>query len=337
MADKLIHPQNLHGKIIDIHTHSGINVAAFIKGEYPYCQSVEGLRYRQKLCGVDFTVTFPSSSQGYFDLHRLVADGVAVPAERPFSPVPYQLENRLLFTEIYGHCKDSSDRLMPFVMIDPGREVAAQIKALEELESEYPIYGIKVAPVQCQIPVTALLEEGRELMAFAAERDLPMLFHVTVHAEEQYSQASDTFRVIERYPMIRYCLAHCIGFDRELLERAGDMSNVWVDTSALKIQVQATHENQEFMAPPGERFDWDYSDHRSVMRSLVERFPETIVWGSDSPAYTYISRRLQGEGTYFEFRLQGTYEDEKAALDALPEDLKNRAGTENAIDFLFGK
>jgi hypothetical protein len=54
------------------------------------------------------------------------------------------------------------------------------------------------------------------------------------------------------------------------------------------------------MAEPGERFDWDYSNHVSVMKSLVERFPDTILWGSDSPAYAYMVRRLQGEGRQYD-------------------------------------
>ena len=333
---KRVGPEDIRGNIIDIHTHSGTSMRAFTAGEYPYCQSVESLRYRQELCGVDYTVTFPFSSEAFFDLHRLVADGVALPAERPFSPVPYMLENRRLFVEVFEYCRRSAHRILPFVMIDPGRMVAEQIAALDELETEYPIYGVKVAPVQCQISVSALREQGRDLMDFARERDLPMLFHVTTHPDEGFSQASDTFDLIEAFPDQRYCLAHCIGFDRDFLDRAGSMPQVWVDTSALKIQVQAASENQAFMAPPSKRYDWDYTDHRSVMCSLVERFPDTILWGSDSPYYTFISRRMQGEGSYLEFRLQGTYEDEKAALDALSPELRQRAGTGNPINYLFG-
>ena len=109
-----------------------------------------------------------------------------------------------------------------------------------------------------------------------------------------------------------------MGLSREYLERADAAPNVWVDTSALKIQVQAAFEGQSFMAPPGQRFDWDYSDHTVVMQRLMEKFPRTIVWGSDSPAYTYIVRRRQGRDSWLDVQLKGTYEEEKAALDALP-------------------
>ena len=38
-----------------------------------------------------------------------------------------------------------------------------------------------------------------------------------------------------------------------------------------------------------------------------------------------------------EFRLKATYEDEKAALDALPPTLRDRACAANAVAFLFGE
>jgi hypothetical protein len=71
------------------------------------------------------------------------------------------------------------------------------------------------------------------------------------------------------------------------------------------------------------------------MQELVARFPNTIVWGSDSPYHSYVTRRLQGEGVYRNFRLKGTYEDEKAALDRLAPAQRGRI-SDNAIALLFG-
>jgi predicted TIM-barrel fold metal-dependent hydrolase len=329
-------PGDLAGRVIDIHAHLGLSMKAYALCEYPYCQSIEGLYYRQKASGVDLSVVFPFAPDLYFDLPTLVRKGRMVPARRPLGGAPYEGENRMVFAEVHRFCPEWSDRFLPFVSMDPGRAVKKQLAALRRLAAEYPIYGIKISPVLCQSPVTSLLEGGAALLDFAAELDLPLLLHAAVSPGERYSQVSDAFRVIERRPELRFCLAHCVGLSREFLERADAAPNVWVDTSALKIQVQAAHENQSFMAPPGERFDWDYSDHRVVMRELLSRFPKTIVWGSDSPAYTYIVRRLQGPGVWQDFRLKGTYEEEKAALDALPADLREAAGSRNAIAFLFG-
>jgi predicted TIM-barrel fold metal-dependent hydrolase len=336
MPARSIGPEDLKGKVTDIHAHVGVSIKSYAALEYPYCQSIEGLYYRQRVNNVDYSVVFTYGTDLYFDLGTLIRSGRMIPAEEPFGEAPYELENRMLFTEIYRFCPEHRDRFLPFVVIDPARRIREQLKALRELAAQHPIYGIKVVPVGCQSKVTGLLEEGEALLDFAEELDLPLLFHVTVHPEEEYSQVSDTFRVIERHPELRFCLAHCVSLSRQYLERAAVTPNVWVDTSALKIQVQAAYENYAFMAPPAERYDWDYSDHRQVMKELMNRFPDTIIWGSDSPTYSYIARRLQGAGSYIDFNLKGTYEQEKEALDALAPDLREKACSTNSIAFLFG-
>jgi len=111
---------------------------------------------------------------------------------------------------------------------------------------------------------------------------------------------------------------------------------VWVDTSALKIQVQCARENSTVMAPADERFPGDYTDHTAIMRALVRSFPDTIIWGADAPAYTYICRRKQGENSWVDFRLTGSYEDEKAALDVLDDASRTRVANTNTLAFLFG-
>jgi hypothetical protein len=81
--------------------------------------------------------------------------------------------------------------------------------------------------------------------------------------------------------------------------------------------------------------DLDYSDHTLVFRELVERYPTTMLWASDAPYHSYITRRLQGEGVYREFRLKGTYEQEKAALDVLTLAQQQQINA-NTLRFLFG-
>ena len=326
----------LEGRVTDVHTHVGVSLKAYAGREYPYAQSLESLYYRQRCCGVDLSVVFPFGPELHFDLGVLMRTGRMVPARVPYSEAPYVRENHLLFTELHRFCPEHRERFLPFVSVDPVRGVPAQLQALRALGAEYPIYGIKVSPVACQSRVTGLLHEGRPLLDYAEEHDLPVLFHVTVDPEEEFSQAADTFWVCESRPALRFCLAHCIGFHRRFLERAGALPNVWVDTSALKIQVLAAYQGAPFMAAPADRFDWDYSDHRHVMRSLVERFPDTVVWGSDSPYYSFMVQRLQGEGSVVAFNLKGTYEEEKTALDALPPRLRDGACSRNTAAFLFG-
>jgi predicted TIM-barrel fold metal-dependent hydrolase len=335
MIKRHIWPEDLVGKTIDIHSHVGIQIREAAHISFPYCASIEDLYYRQRANGVDVSVVFPIGPELFFDIPAFVETGRLVPAEKPISKAPYERENRLMLTDVFKFCPEHQDRFLPFISVDPGRKVQEQLEVLRELEDEFPIYGAKIAPVACQSRVTELLGEGEAFLEFFAERNWPVLFHVAVSRGEEFSQAADTFEVIECHPELRYCLAHCIGLHRDFLERADALPNVWVDTSALKIQVQLAYEDSPLMALPPERFDCDCSDYIQVMRTLVERFPTTIIWGSDAPYHSYITRRLQAEGVYAEFRLKGTYEQEKAALDALSP-AQREQNNRNALRFLFG-
>jgi predicted TIM-barrel fold metal-dependent hydrolase len=190
---------SLAGKVTDVHTHVGVSLKAYASSEYPYAQDLEGLYYRQKANGVDYGVVFTHAPELYFDLGALVRDGVLVPACEPPSGAnaPYALENRLLFTEIFHFCPELKDRFLPFASVDPVRKIREQLATLEELSEEYQVYGIKVSPVLCQSKISGLLEEGEGLLDFAARRNLPVLLHVTVDPQEEFSQAADALRVVE--------------------------------------------------------------------------------------------------------------------------------------------
>ena len=335
MVSKHIRREDLVGKVVDAHAHAGINIKAFAETGFPYCSSIEDLYYRHLANGVDCSVVFPITPELYFDIPHYAQTGKLIPAARPISPAPYVQENRMLLHDVFRFNPEKANHFLPFLSVDPGRKVQEQLAALRELEQEYPIYGFKINPVGCQTKVTKLLEEGEAFLEFARERNWPLLFHVTVDPGEEFSGVEDTFSVVEKHPELRYCLAHCVGFHRGHLDRADAMPNVWVDTSALKIQVQLVHDNSPIMPQPAERIECDYSDHLQVMQALVRRYPQTIIWGSDAPYHSYITRRLQAEGYYFEFRLKGTYEQEKAAWDVLPPDERAQLGS-NTLQFVFG-
>jgi len=337
MAIRRMESSDLEGKTIDVHSHVGVSLKSYACIEYPYAQTIEGLYYRQLAGHVDVNVVFPFSPDLHFDLHKLIGGTVTADVP-PISPAPYIKENRLLMQEVFSWCPELQHRFLPFVSVDPGRNVAEQIAELERLESEFPIYGIKILPVFCQTPVTKLLDEGQPILEFARTRNLPFLLHTTCDLREEYSNAKLAFEVIEQNRDLRFCLAHCIGFDREYLDRAASLGNVWVDTSAMKIQVDLV--TQGILDFLGERrFDADYSDYRCVMQRLVEIYPQTMLWGSDSPAYSYIVRRRQGqrENDFLDFRLKGTYEQEVAALNCLPPSSRRAACNGNTLKFLFGK
>jgi len=95
---------------------------------YPCSQSVEDLYYRQIAGGVDVNVVFPFGSY-------------------PDSLFPYEIDNRRLLRELHDFCPELSARFLPFVCIDTARQVSEQITAITELATQYPVYGIKINPV----------------------------------------------------------------------------------------------------------------------------------------------------------------------------------------------
>jgi predicted TIM-barrel fold metal-dependent hydrolase len=327
----------LDGAVIDAHAHVGVSLKAYAQGEYPYAQTVEGLAYRMRACGVDAAVVFPFTPELHFDLSK-TPTGELVATDTPVSPAPYVAENRALMREVFDYCPELSDRFLPFVSVDPARSVAAQVDELNALADEYPVYGIKINPVLCQSKVGALLDAGAPLLDFAEARGLPLLIHTNPFETDAWSSTADVFRIIEARPGLRYCLAHCILFHRDYLERAGAADNIWVDTAAMKIQVELM--TQLFASgevSPGDCIDADYTDHCAVMRTLCDTYPDTIIWGTDSPAYAYICHRKQADGVYYDFKLKATYEDEAAALNALDTGLRATVGTANTLDFIFGR
>jgi len=328
--------KDLTGKIIDVHTHVGLDVGLYANESFPFAQSVEDLCYRLDACGVDAAVTFPFGSTLYFDPYALKR-GRSRPARRPISATPFEIENRMVCKQAFELWPRAARRILPGLCIDPRREVAGQLRAARQIEQQYPIYALKIIPITLQVGVKNLLSHGRPFLEFAAERNLPFLVHSTTAAGDRWSQVVDILDIAERQPHLRFCLAHLAGADRVHLNRASELPNVWIDTSALKIQVQIVHEDSPLMARGKRRFPADYSDHKKVLRALLEAYPDRILWGTDSPAYSYMTDRRDSTGKFVRFRLRGTYEDEKAALDALPSSLRMRAANTNILDFLFGR
>jgi hypothetical protein len=329
--------EDLAGKVIDAHSHIGVALREAAQINFPYCSSAEDLAYRHKANGVDFGVVFPISPALHYDLQTVIETGELRPAARPISRVPYERENRLLLTDVYRFCPEHSSRFLPFISVDPGRLIDEQIASLEELEQEFPIYGVKIHPLMAQSKALALLDVGAPLLAFFAERDWPVLFHASLDPTDPFSQVADILQVAERHPELRFCMAHCIGCHRSSFERAAALPNMYVDTAALKIQVALFREDKaRGDAWSAQMLDLDYDDHTHLFQQLVELYPTTMLWASDSPYHSYITRRLQGEGVYREFRLKGTYEEEKDALDGLSPWQRTQVNT-NTVRFLFGE
>ena len=159
MAAQKLTRAALAGQIIDGHSHAGLSIKAYAANEYPYAQTIEGLRFQQRTGPVSVNVVFPFTADLFFEPAELLA-GRLTPAAQPLSPQPYASENRMLLRELYDFCPELTPHFLPFVSVDPSRCVREQIQSLQALAAAYPIYGIKINPVGCQAHATEFLGRG---------------------------------------------------------------------------------------------------------------------------------------------------------------------------------
>ncbi len=332
---KHINKKNLIDKTIDAHSHIGVMIKAYASLEYPYAQTAENIYYHQLAGNIDVNIVFPFSADLYFNFDKLIK-GQLLPADNPVSSSPYKLENLMLMREIFDYCPEISGHFIPFISVDPAREVKNQLTEIKNLQKQYPIYGIKINPVGCQSHAVKIMTEGRPFLDFARENNIPFIFHSVSAPVDEYSQADDILKIAEKNPDIRFCLAHTLHFNKNLLQRASELPNVWTDTAAFKIQIDLTMQFvSENIIKQSDLIDVDYSDITSVIQTVVEMYPDMIIWGTDCPAYTFHCKRKQGKNIYRDFKLKGRYEDEINVLKSLPENLQRKISNENTLKFLF--
>jgi predicted TIM-barrel fold metal-dependent hydrolase len=313
--------------LIDCHNHVGVELLTYLRGEYPYAQSLTGLHADGTGQGVNRFVVFPCVSYLAADLKALREGRMLWPGG--LEPVPYAFENARVLAEIYELFPEEGRATFPFLMLDPSRGTEAQAEALCRLHERYRIFGFKIQSTLIQSPITALLREGSVFLRLAAEWDLPILIHSSVLPEDCWAQAHAILDVVEQTPAVRFCLAHSCRFDRAALERVASLPNAWFDCSAHRIHCELAVRNHPAVAAPERRFPSDWRDPWRVLLDLAEAYPTKLMWGSDSPYYSFVCV-VQGE----RFDLRSTYAQEVDCLRALPQKLQHQVAWENTLAFL---
>lgn len=313
--------------LIDCHNHIGADLFFYLNGHYPYAQDLVALTNEGSRHGVTHWVVFPMVAHSWFDINAMRAGNLV-----PGGPgkVPYAFENERMLREIYQQFPDLGRRTIPFAMLDPLREPAAQVARLRELLREFPFYGLKIQATMTKSSVPALLDTGRCFIDFAEEHNLPFLIHSSVNVEDVWSQAKDILRVAESAPRVRFCLAHSCRYDRECLDRVAELPNTWFDCSAHRIHCMGAAAGMSFVAEPARRFATDYNDPKVVLRDLADAYPEKLIWGSDTPFESFVADEKE---TGF-ISLRSTYQEEIDCVRALPADAQARVGCRNLLDFL---
>jgi len=307
--------------LYDVHTHVGLDTGFFLRGWWPYASTARDLLDRMNENRIDRAVCFPFTLPSAFDPYafskrdeRRLLDG----------RFPFDVENALLADEISR--VDSEKRLLQFAMFDPARRVSEQVKAIEKLIGK--ISGLKTQTTVLQSPIRSLLDESRDLMLLAEQHNLPVLFHTAIHPNDQWAQASDCLDVAERYPRVRFNLAHSLRFHAPLLRRAAQVPNVWIDCSAHLNHCYLASQNSIVVPPEGVRVDANYDDPVSALLAVYDIVGQRYMWGSDNPYMSWCDDKL---------RLLFTYKQEADVLFALPESLTRQIAQKAPEAWLFGE
>lgn len=322
-------------RVIDAHTHVGADAAQYRRGDYPYAQSAEDLLVRLGRWGVDAAVCFPFLYTAWFDLDDFVT-GRLRPSGSGLCRAPYSAENENLCREVYEAYPACAGRLLPFAFFDPAREPAAQVAALRELADRYVLFGLKTATSYLRSHVTELLGEGRALLDFAAERNWPVMLHTAVLPGDPWAAMSGILAVVRARPDVRFCLAHTCRFDRAALDQAASLPNCFVDFSAFNIHCQLAMQSHPAVAAEASRFPVDYADPPAALATLAQAYPDTMIWGSDSPYYCFMSRVTDVAGRTHDMRLACGTDTEIAEFRTLPEHVGRGIARDNCLRWLLG-
>ncbi len=306
--------------LYDVHTHIGLDAGFYLRRWWPYSSTAVELLHHMDVAGIERAVCFPFTLPSAFDPYAF-ADRQTI--ELMPGRFPVDRENELLSVEIAR--LDPLKRLLQFAMFDPAREVAKQVERLGKLIGT--IAGLKTQTTVLQSPIRSLLNEGRDLMELAQQHDLPVLIHTAVNPADGWAQARDCLDVAEVFPRVRFNLAHSLRFDRECLERAATMPNVWVDCSAHLVHCALALKDAPAVAPRARRVDADYSKPAEVLATIYELLHDRYLWGSDYPYMSWCDDNMSA--VY-------SYQQEADVLHALPPRVREGMASYAPERWLFG-
>ncbi len=324
--------KNSASKIIDCHTHVGISTKNHLTGAYPYAMSAEDLLVRMDLLGIASSIVLPFDSSYY-----LAEELVAGEAGGMISSFPYEKENSGLLVEINEVFPEYRDRLLPFAMFDPSRETGRQAEHLRSLHMKYGLCGLKTVTTYNKSFVKDFQMEGNEVRDLAIEGKFPIVFHCSWLKTDIWANVFDVLEIAGKNPGMKICLAHSARFSKKALDMADSLPNCHVDTSAFKIHCDLAVADSAAIPPRKERFDSDYTKPAEVMKDLAEAYPDTILWGSDTPYHYFAQPWTDAGGDKKDVRLKARYDDEVNILKSLPDRIIAKIAYENTMGFLSDK
>jgi predicted TIM-barrel fold metal-dependent hydrolase len=312
---------------IDCHNHLGVDLLFYLHGDFPYAQDLPTLVADGARHGVTHWIAFPMVSNLSFSPRRLLEGKLE--NDGGVEKIPYAFENRRMLEEVYSLFPDEGKSILPFMILDPERETAGQADALRTLRETHAFYGLKIQGTIIQSRVKGLLGPGKVFLELAREWDIPLIIHSSYARGDIWSQSHDILDVAEANADIRFCLAHSCRFEKSALDRLATLANCWFDCSAHCIHCDAVVDGRPIVAPEAERFPSDYARPERVLADLEAAYPKKLLWGTDSPFYSYVARH---DGSLLSLR--SSYAREAAALEGLSPEALKRVTCTNILDYL---
>lgn len=318
-------------RLIDIHSHVGVDPLLYLTKSFPYCNDLRRSRDDCLRVGVSHSVVFPWVTSVYYHPPSLQKGKVRVGGK--VGDAPFHFENEQMLHQLYEIFPSYKNMFIPFPLVDTMRETRQQVRVLDRLLRKYPFYGLKVHPRATQVHVLTLGREGKVILDFARANNFPILIHATPSVLDPLSQITDIFQLARENPKIRFCAAHFCGFHQKLFEEADRMDNVWVDSAAMSIGCDLVLQKSKVYISGREKIPSDYRSPPKVFAELAQRYSDTFIWGSDNPAHTWVT---PAQGNFQRLELWGSMEREKALLKNVRGRLLQKVAVDNALAFIEG-
>lgn len=162
----------------------------------------------------------------------------------------------------------TDDRFIPFFCVDPNKGDEAYVM-IDKLMKKYDPKGMKLYPATGFYPDDPKFDRYWDIVD---EYGLVVTTHCGIALpplDEKFCHPKNLRRVAERRPDMKLIVAHLGGkFYDELFPLMDACDNVYTDCSALQ--------------------GWFFVDRPMIDKRLEEvtsRYPERVVWGTDSPLY----------------------------------------------------
>ena len=309
--------------IVDCHTHSGaMDINNFYNKKYPAMYDVRQLESVMKEKKIDYTITFPMPSTLYYNVNSYWRCGTYSPTG--ICDFPFAIENEYMLSEIqYFEMKN----ILPFLSFSLNEKISNQCRYIRKCycEFKYGIYGLKYHSKADQNSLIDLMDKGKEILELLIDLNIPLLFHCETNG---ISSPVRVFDLVEKYPKLRISLAHYAGmnadFFREYDEYIKTERNIFFDTapSLCMCKRYSKSNNCKGLLP------LNFEDAKMVNRYFLDKYPNYVLWGSDSP-WLFSDNLLSKSEDIVE------YDDELMLRKQLEEDGYNYK-IEAVNGFLFG-